>query len=393
MKEYNLFTQKLFEQGYTFEHYPNYAKMPNPVCDRKLFDIMGGFRYENWYQNQKVYSTGCGLLCRGSDFSNGSVSYMGIDWKPENNNPVIPCPYKKEHCTLRSPLLDHIEGGGICKISQCDCHEVYVPYDYEYSRDRVRDERHRRIRENYEELKRQKKGHVCYWQTSYNEWTEQWEQRYDPVECARMCLNIGGICDLKHTPISKKRGNVFYDVKITRIRRDGTLFDGQKEITIQKGCRLLETGKSMTICENIVRYGRKQIISHEQMKYHSEIFIYGWNVEVLNIRDEYRESRDLLQDLQDIREGITIVHASDQEKRNKELKRQNRVKQKEKREKRLEQKIVKNGWDSLEPFSLDYHHALKWFGQEKIKALEKRHQKYVEEERNKLRQMSLFEFM
>ncbi len=37
--------------------------------------------------------------------------------------------------------------------------------------------------------------------------------------------------------------------------------------------------------------------------------------------------------------------------------------------------------------------ALKWFGQEKIKALEKRHQKYVEEERNKLRQMSLFEFM
>ena len=120
MKEYNLFTQKLFEQGYTFEHYPGYAKMPNPVCDRKLFDIMGGFQYENWYQNQKVYSTGCGLLCRGSDFSNGYMSYMGIDWKPENNNPVILCPYKKEQCTLRSPLLDHVEGGGICKISQCD---------------------------------------------------------------------------------------------------------------------------------------------------------------------------------------------------------------------------------------------------------------------------------
>ena len=194
-------------------------------------------------------------------------------------------------------------------------------------------------------------------------------------------------------PISKKKGNVFYDVKITRIRRDGTLFDGQKEVSIQKGCRLLETGKSITICENIVRYGKNYIIRHEQMKYHSEIFIYGWNVEVLNIRAEHRESRDLLQDLQDIREGITIVHASDQEKRNKELKRQNRAEQKEKREKRLEQRIVKNGWDSLEPFSLDYYHALKWFGQEKIKALEKRHQKYVEEERNKLRQMSLFEFM
>ena len=177
------------------------------------------------------------------------------------------------------------------------------------------------------------------------------------------------------------------------IRRDGTLFDGQKEISIQKGCRLLETSKSMTICENIVRYGRKQIISHEQTKYHSEMFLYGWKVEVVNIRAEQRESRDLLQDLQDIREGITIVHASDQEKRNKELKKQNRAKQKEKREKRLEQKIVRNGWGSLEPFSLDYHHALKWFGQEKIEALERSHQKYLEEERNMPRQMSLFEFM
>ncbi len=46
------------------------------------------------------------------------------------------------------------------------------------------------------------------------------EQRYDPLECARMCLNTGRICDLKHTPIFQKTGEMyFYDVKITRIRR------------------------------------------------------------------------------------------------------------------------------------------------------------------------------
>ncbi len=393
MKEHNLFTMSLFEQGYTFENYPAYAKMPNPVCDRRLFDVLGGFEYENWYLKQKVYSTGCGLLCRGSRFSNGYMSYMGIDWKPENNNPVTVWPYKKECCTLRHPLLDRVWGGGLSKISQCDCHEVDLAYDYAQSADRIWNERHRRIQEKYEEFKKQKKGHVCYWHTRYDEWTETWKQSYDPIECARMCRNIGGICDLRHTPISKKKGNVFYDVKITRIRCDGTLFDGQEEVSIQKGCRFLETGKSMTICENIVRYGRKQIISHEQIKYHSEMFIYGWKVEVLNIRAEQRESRDLLQDLQDIQEGITIVHASDQEKRNKELKKQNRAKQKEKRENRLEQKIVQNGWDSLEPFSLDYHHALKWFGREKIEALERRHQRYLEEEKNKPQQMSLFEFM
>ena len=77
MKEYNLFTQKLFEQGYTFEHYPGYAKMPNPVCDRKLFDIMGGFQYENWYQNQKVYSTGCGL-CAGGRISQTDICLIWV---------------------------------------------------------------------------------------------------------------------------------------------------------------------------------------------------------------------------------------------------------------------------------------------------------------------------
>ena len=393
MKEYNLFTQRLFEQGYTFENYPNYAKLPNSICGKKVFDILGGFEYENWYRNQKVYSTGCGLLCRGSDFSNGYMSYMGIDWKPENNNPVTACPYKKEHCTLRNPLLDQSLGGGLVKISQCDCHEVDIPYDYEHSKDRVWDERHRSIQEKYEEFRREKKNHVCRWHCNYDEWTERWNQKYDPMECARNCTNVGGICDLKHTPISKKRGNVFYDVKITRIRRDDTLFNGEQEISIKKGCRLLETGKSITICANIARYGKGDIIRKAKSKYHREILICGWKVEVMNIRAEQRESRDLMQDLQDIRDGIAIIHVSDQEKQDKEIKRKNRAERKEKREKKLEQKIILEGWDSLEPYSMDYCHAIKWFGQEKIEALEKRHQKYLEDEKNRPQQMSLFEFM
>lgn len=100
-----------------------------------------------------------------------------------------------------------------------------------------------------------------------------------------------------------------------------------------------------------------------------------------------------MQDLQDIRDGIAIIHVSDQEKWDKEIKRKNRVERKEKREKKLEQKIILEGWDSLEPYSIDYCHAIKWFGQEKIEALEKRHQKYLEDEKNKPQQMSLFEFL
>lgn len=393
MKDYNLFTQYLFAQGYTFEHYPDYAKLPHNGCDRHLFDILGGFEYERNYRHSKVYSTGCGLLCKGSDFSNGYMSYGGIDWKPENNNPVVCCPYQVNHCPLRHPLLDHTNGGGLCKFSQCNCHEVDQPYGYEHSIQKIHDEQDRIIRQKYEKFREQKKDHVCYWHMRYNYWTKAWRQIYDPLECARSCQNIGGTCALKHTPISQKRGNVFYDLKITKIRHDDTIFNGQEEISIRKGCRLLETNTSMTICENIVRYSSAKIQEREEGKFHSERFLFGWKVEVQNIRAEQRESRDLLQDLQDIRDGITVTHASDQIKQNKEAKKQRRIDRKEKREQRLEKKILQEGWDAIAPHSLDYFHAVKWFGEEKIQDLENRHQEYLTAKQNQPQQLNLFELM
>ena len=100
-----------------------------------------------------------------------------------------------------------------------------------------------------------------------------------------------------------------------------------------------------------------------------------------------------MQDLQDIRDGITVIHASDQIKQSKEEKRKRRSDRMAKREKRLEQLIIRDGLASLESYSQDYRHALKWFGKEKLKVLEKQHQEYLEAERNKPHQMSLFEFM
>ncbi len=393
MKDYNLFTKELFEQGYSFEHYPNYAQLPNHSCDRRLFDILGGFEFERHYLYSKVYATGCGLLCKGSEFSNGYLSYGGIDWKPENNNPVIGCPYWVNHCSLRHPLLDGASGGGLSKLSECNCHEVNQPYDYEQSLQKIRDGQNRLIRQKYEKFREQKKNHVCHWHMHYNHWTKAWKQVYDPTECARSCQNIGGICALKHTPISKKRGNVFFDLRITKIRRDDTLLNGQEEISIQKGCRFLDTGTSITICEDIVKYGQPDIQRKAVGRYSSEIFLRGWKVEVLNIRAEHRESRDLLQDLQDIRDGITVTHASDQIKKNKEAKRQRRNARKQKREQKLETKIIQCGWDAIIPQSSDYYHAMKWFGDEKIQRLVERHQEYLAEQQKQPQQISLFELI
>lgn len=393
MKDYNLFTQRLFEQGYSFENYPDYARLPNPYCDRHLFDILGGFDYENWYRNKKVYATGCGLLYPGQNFSHGYMSYGGIDWKPENNNPVTTCPYGKENCSLRHPLLNHLSGGGLAKISQCNCHEVHVPYDYEQSGKKILDENNRRIRERYEEFVLQKQYHVCHWHTRYDSWAEKWRQTYDPLTCARNCQNIGGTCDLKHIPISKKRGNIFFDVKITSIRRDDTLFNGLEEISIKKGCRFLEKNTSLSICEDIVRYCQKDILRKAASPYSRQMLLYGWKIEILNVKVQQRESRDLNQDLEDIQNGIRVTHASDQIKQVKEAKRQRKNDRREKREQKLAEKIIQNGWQSIPDNSPDYLHAMKWFGNEKIRLLEKQHKEYLEAEQKKPHQISLFEFM
>ena len=392
MKEYNLFTRDLFAQGYSFEHYPSCTQLPNSFCSRELFDILGGFQYANWYRDQKVYATGCGLLCKGSDFSTGYLSYGGIDWKPENNNPVICCPYLVNHCPLRHPLLDGANGGGLAKLSECNCHEVERPYDYECSVRKVRDEQNQLIRRKYEDFREQKEDHVCHWHMHYNAWTKVWKQIYDPAVCARNCQNIGGICSLTHTPISRKRGNVFFDLKITKIRRDDTFFNGQKEISIQKGCRFLEHSTSLTICENIVRYCKDDILQRARDRYSRQILVSGWTVEVLNIRAEQRESRDLLQDLQDIQDGIAVVHASDQIKQKKEAKRLRRNDRKMKRKLKLKNKIIKIGWQSIPPNSIDYFHAIKWFGEEEIQLLKQQHQKHLEDKKAEPQQMSLFDY-
>lgn len=393
MKEYNLFTQRLFELGYSFENYPDYARLPNSYCDQHLFDVLGGFEYANWYRDQKVYATGCGLLYPGKNFSNGYMSYRGIDWKPENDNPVVSCPYRKVQCPLRHPFLDCTIGGRAVKITECNCHEVSIPYEYEQSGQKVIDEQDRIIREKYDEFVQQRKYHVCHWQARYDSWTEKWEQLYDPLTCAQSCQCIGDTCLLKHTPVSKKRGNVFYDVKITTVRRDDTFFSGQKSVTIKKGCRFLERNTSLTICENIARYCQKDIQRKATDHYHREILTENWKVEVINIRAEQRESRDLIQDLQDIQNGITVIHASDQTKLDKAAKRQRKNERREKRERKLEEQIIQNGWQKVASNFLDSHHAMKWFGEEKIQLLEKQHQEYLASEQQKPQQLSLFDFM
>lgn len=64
-----------------------------------------------------------------------------------------------------------------------------------------------------------------------------------------------------------------------------------------------------------------------------------------------------MQDLQDIHGGIQVVHASDMEKLEAKAKKEMKKKAHEVAVKRLEKKLLKDGYGSLKEFSPDKRHA------------------------------------
>ncbi len=393
MEEYNILTQKLLAEGYTAENYPDYVRLPGSSWgSNPLQNLHGGFEYTRQYLNQMVFRTGCGLLLKGSRLGFGSMYYMGILWIPENNNPVVTCPYRKDSCDLRNPVLGGARGGGLCKILHCDCHQTRESYDYEKSYEKALDDERQEIQRRYEEFVKRKKGHVCRKHSYYDYWAKKWSLKYDPIKCVD-CPNITGVCDLTNQPISKKKGNVFYDVKISYIRNDGTLFDGEKVVKIKKGVRLFETRKSITICESAAKRCQKYILDRERGKIHREILCYGWEVEILNIRAEQREGRDLMQDLQDIQAGIEIVHASDLDRKKKEEKKKRRMQAMKKKIERLEKKLLDIGYYNLEEYSLDKIHADKWLGEDRIMELESLRNQKQREKKEEPIQINLFDLI
>ena len=390
MKEYNLLTQRLLSEGYTKEKHPDYVRLQNASLE--VFDTLGGFEYTLQYIGNKVYSTGCGLLVKGSYWSSGHMSYMGIDWRLENDNPVINCPYRKDDCKMRHELLNNVRGGGLCKFSGCDCHMVDTEYNYGKSLKKIYDDIDKERTRQYHEFSEKVNEHVCHWHMHYNEWEKKWQQVYDPMTCARYCQNAGGVCSLRHVPVSAKKGNVFYDVKTTSIRRDGTLFDGEKIVDIRKGKRLFERNVSLTICEEAAKRCVKEINEKETGRHHVEMVLQGLKVEVLSIRAERRESRDLMQDLEDIKAGIHISHESDAIKRKKEEKSERRKLAQKKKIEKLEKKILEVGYENLEDHSIDKIHADKWLTEDRIEELEDERDRRIKSEQEKPAQLSMFDY-
>ncbi len=401
-KEYNELTKVLLAAGYHAENYPkDMVQLPShsSFCSENPLDnFYGGFEYKRAYSNTLIFRTGCGKFVMGNHVLS-DMSYQGKNWTLENFSPVLRCPYDKPDCPDNDPLLHGMSGGGLCVQCWCACHPTELSYDYDNSIEKADRDRQDEKERAYQEYAAKHNDRVCRNHMYYDERTREWNLRYDPGDCA--LLRCKGFCPVLGKELDHKKGNVYYDIKITKQRTDlnGTLFEGQIDTTITKGIRNFKHPVSMDICRNYVKLCKEDLIRNVLLnKYHAEIFFakhYGhqFDVEIINIRAEQKESRDLIQDLEDIKNGIRVSHASDTEKMQKTRKAEHKAKARQDKIKRLEKKLLQAGYYNLEPYSIDRIHADKWLGEPRIAELEALRLKRLEEAQLAPQQLTMTDYL
>ena len=386
----NLLTRGLLAAGYTVEDHPHYTVLKDNYGGGKSMDnYHGGFTFERKWIREQTFRTCCGLLCKGRQCQSG-LSCRDISWTFENDRATVCCPYEKPDCSFRHRYLQRNPSTRFW----CEVHMTAEEYRYEGSVEELQKLHEEEIQEKGMEFSRQRGGRVCREHMIFDRDTQEWQMHYDPYRCGeRRC---GGLCPILGHELDEKKGNVFYDLKIRcqRSDLDGTLFEGQVDTSIIRGRKLFSHPVSMDICRVCVklcqeRIGRDVRLEYSRQLSNAEYYGKEFSVEVLDIRAERRESRDLVQDLEDIRSGIQVVHASDMEKLEENAKKERREKTQEAAIKRLEKKLLKDGYGSLKEFSLDKRHADRWLGEERIAQLERQRNEMEKERREQPVQISL----
>ena len=386
----NLLTQGLLAAGYTVENHPDYTVLKDSYGGRKSLDnYHGGFVFERKWIREQTFRTRCGLLCKGRQCQSG-LSCRDISWTFENDRATVCCPYEKPDCSFRHRYLQRNPSTRFW----CEVHMTAEGYRYEGSVEELQKLHEEEIQKKGMEFSRQRGGRVCREHMVFDRDTQEWQMHYDPYRCGeRRC---GGLCPILGHELDKKKGNVFYDLKIRcqRSDLDGTLFEGQVDTSIIRGRKLFSHPVSMDICRACVelcreRIGRDVMLEYSRQLSNAECYGKEFSVEVLDIRAERRESRDLVQDLADIRDGIQVVHASDMEKLEENAKKVRREKIHEAAIKRLEKKLLNDGYGSLKEYSLDKRHADRWLGEERIALLEQKRQEREKERDGQPVQISL----
>ena len=361
MKEVNELTRRLLAEGWKPED--------TPPGTHPYKDYYGGWTYTGDAIRSMVWETPCGLLADGRHFLNGYMAYQGVDWRPENGNPVIACPcFPAAPCPLRDPLL-RTQGYTLHSddvVYQCACHPTDRPYTYEGSIDEAHDRVWKEATKRWEAFKAGHKGRVCRQQSRYGRTTKTWRAFYDPVDCAS--LGCCSYCDVLAKELDTRKGNVFYDLRRSWTVKGEGLFPDQRKTIVEKGRKLLGSTASLTLCEAIVKYGRHRIEERVRSEFHRDLYFdKSLEIEIINLRAARVDKRDILQNLQDVANGIEVIHAADSLKAAKAQKRARREAEKARRIRKTEAMVLAHGWDALE--DIWKRRAEKLLGEDRIDEL------------------------
>lgn len=336
--ELNKITRELLKLGYTKEKPPDKFREWN--------DFYGGWQYTVNQEQNIVVEAPCGIIGNAYTIGAGSLCcWLGVDWCLENDNALIACPFNKLNCPKNNPLISDKKIAGSV---QCPVHITCKAFDYDSSIEKIRAENEAKKEALYKEFCAERGGKACRNMSRFDEAKGKWSIRYNPMNC----LNCS-YCTLLDKDMGTAKGNVFYDVKTTYLQKNNGFIPDEKVSSIIKGKRLFDKSKNLELCKIVAKCCRKEIESKVRNKYSSELvfaeyFGHFFEVEVLNIRAEKRESRDLDQDLKDIADGIEVIHQSDLNAAEKERKKQTRLKSVDNKVKRIKKLILQGGLAKLD---------------------------------------------
>ena len=329
----NELTKRLYQEGWTREKHPDYVYQSD-------WENLG---YKFDWLKETVWVFPCGLLVQGRGVSASDVSYGGVWYCAENNNPVLRCPHEKRNCPHQDPVLG--------KWHMCVCRLTDAPYDYEKSAEKVEAERDRSKREAYAEISG---GQYCANVVACNGYEPGYYRiDFDVERCIQYrCQNP--VCSITKKERNLQKVNVFYDIVRERITRRGILED--RQTSVEKGVRVFSKPVARTDAELWLAAKKagynpfldKDVISPRLnmedrrmdwfSKHHRKWPDYDYfefHYRVQNIRIEAKETRDLMQDIQDTENGIEVFHASDAEKAEKAKKQEGRQRAEEEKERKI----------------------------------------------------------
>lgn len=343
----NKLTEQLYSEGYTRENHPDYV----------YWGDFENFGYKWEILVKMVWLTGCGLLVDGRTVATSDVSYGGVWYCPENGNPVCRCPYEKRDCPHQV--------GALARYSMCVCQRTEQEYDYESSAEKIERDTDIQKQKQYQEITG---GQYCINVVGTNGYKPgYYEVRFDPENCIRYgCQNP--VCVITKKARNLSKCNIFYDIVREWKTRIGIIED--TKTTVEKGVKVFpkpvaRTDAELWLARKKASYNpfldKRSVLDPKltsedrSMEYFSKHHrqwpgydYFEFNYSVQNIRIAKSEQRDLLQDLQDVENGIEVFHASDAEKEKTQKKRdakQKRQEGKDRKRVKAQRKAFEEHWE------------------------------------------------